>query len=90
MNFEEAKNLFKDNKGIKNYEKEFNKKEQYIINYEKLNKNKEEEKDGIDEIDDIEMKEDKKKYVLISCINCGNVIGLCNTLDNTKIILDYL
>ena len=45
----------------------------------------------IDETDnDVEMKEDIKKYVIISCINCGNIIGLCNTLDNTKIILDYL
>ena len=91
MNFEEAKNLFKDNKGIKNYEKEFNKKENDIINLkEEEEKNNEKDNDDINDIEDIEMNEDKKKYVIISCINCGNIIGLCNTLDNTKIILDYL
>ena len=106
INSEEAKKLFKDNKGIKNYEREKEKK---------LNKNmnndieKEEEKDNINEIQtgsnkkmDIEdeiNKENKKeeildikdnKYIIISCINCGNIIGLCDAFDNTKIILDYL
>ena len=87
MNFTEAKNMFKDNKGIKNYEKEFNRKEKEIENKEKLFQD-----DNDDEINDgdVQMKEEKKKYVIISCINCGNVLGLCNTLDNTKIILDYL
>ena len=91
INFTQAKTLFKDNKGIKNYEKEFNKKENDIINLkEEEEKNNEKENDNINDIEDVEMKEDKKKYVIISCINCGNIIGLCNTLDNTKIILDYL
>ena len=31
-----------------------------------------------------------KEYVIISCVNCGNIIGLCDAIDNTKIILDYL
>ena len=106
INSEEAKKLFKDNKGIKNYEKEKEKK---------LNKNmnndieKEEEKDNKNEIQnglnkkmDIEIDIDKEnkeeeilnikdnKYIIISCINCGNIIGLCDAFDNTKIILDYL
>ena len=106
INSEEAKKLFKDNKGIKNYEKEKEKK---------LNKNmnndieKEEEKDNKNEIQnglnkkmDIEIDIDKEnkeeeilnikdnKYIIISCINCGNIIGLCDCFDNTKIILDYL
>ena len=84
INFSEAKKLFKDNKGIKNYEKEFNKKEIEI------NNNFEEKKGNDDNDEDIEMREDKKKYVIISCINCGNIIGLCNTMDNAKIIFDYL
>ena len=84
INFSEAKKLFKDNKGIKNYEKEFNKKEIEI------NNNFEERKGNDDNDEDIEMREDKKKYVIISCINCGNIIGLCNTMDNAKIIFDYL
>ena len=40
-----------------------------------------------------ENKEDEileNKYVIISCVNCGNIIGLCDAIDNTKIILDYL
>ena len=106
INSEEAKKLFKDNKGIKNYEKEKEKR---------LNKNmnngieKEEEKDNLNEIQkglnkkmDIEIDIDKEnkeeeilnikdnKYIIISCINCGNIIGLCDAFDNTKIILDYL
>ncbi len=81
MNYQSALQLFKDNKGIKNYEKEYNEKEKTNDIVDKI----------IDETDnDVEMKEDIKKYVIISCINCGNIIGLCNTLDNTKIILDYL
>ena len=106
INSEEAKKLFKDNKGIKNYEKEKEKK---------LNKNmnndieKEEEKENTNEIQtglnkkmDVEIEIDKEnkeeeildikdnKYIIISCINCGNIIGLCDAFDNTKIILDYL
>ena len=86
MDFNSAKNLFKDNKGIINYEKEYNKREKDIEEAIKDNDIKIKDNDS----DDIEMKEDKKKYVIISCINCGNVLGLCNTLNNTKIILDYL
>ena len=93
MNYEDAKKLFKDNKGIKNYEKEYNEKENKIkLNLEK-NKFKIDDNDNdYDNNEDIEMEnnEDKKKYVIISCINCGNIIGLYNTLDNTKIIFDYL
>ena len=86
MNFTEAKKLFKDNKGIKNYENEFNKREKEMnLNFEEKKNNEE-----IDNDEDIEMSENKKKYVIISCVNCGNIIGLCNTVDNTKIILDYL
>ena len=55
------------------------------LNFEEKKNNEE-----IDNDEDIEMSEDKKKYVIISCVNCGNIIGLCNTIDNTKIILDYL
>ena len=83
MNYSKAKDLFKDNKGLKNYEKKFNKMEKELTENEERKNNEE-------EIEDIEMNEDKKKYVIISCINCGNIIGLCNTLDNSKIILDYL
>ena len=91
MDFESAKKLFKDNKGLKNYEKEFNKKENDInLNLEKEKENENINEDEDKDKDDVEMKEDIKKYVIISCVNCGNIIGLCNTLDNTKVILDYL
>ena len=46
---------------------------------------------------DVEMKKEEEKedlmenkYVIISCVNCGNIIGLCDAVDNTKIILDYI
>lgn len=92
INSTDAKKLFKDDKGIKNYEKEkeLNKKDE-------LDKDKqcEEGENNINNIDmDIEMKKDddkiENKYVIISCINCGNIIGLCDAVENTKIILDYL
>ena len=92
INSTDAKKLFKDDKGIKNYEKEkeLNKKDE-------LDKDKqcEEGENNINNLDmDIEMKKDddkiENKYVIISCINCGNIIGLCDAVENTKIILDYL
>ena len=108
INSSQAKKLFKDNKGIKNYEKEKEKEKEKKI----MKDNIENEEEKIDENDknniinekmDLEgdntIKEDNidntnnnndNKYVIISCINCGNIIGLCDAFDNTKIILDYL
>ena len=93
INSSQAKKLFKDNKGIKNYEKE-KEKEKKIM---KDNIENEEEKMDLEgdnstkenNIDNTNNDNDNK-YVIISCINCGNIIGLCDAFDNTKIILDYL
>ena len=93
INSSQAKKLFKDNKGIKNYEKE-KEKEKKIM---KDNIENEEEKMDLEgdnstkenNIDNTNNNNDNK-YVIISCINCGNIIGLCDAFDNTKIILDYL
>ena len=101
---EDAKKLFKDNKGIKNYEKE--KEKNLIINkgddFEKdevednINKNQTKLNNKMDIEIDKKNKEDgimdikDNKYIIISCVNCGNIIGLYDTIDNTKIILDYL
>ena len=89
MNSKEAKNLFKNNKGIQNYEINNGKE----INLENKNFDDEDMKEKIDTnnkiLENIEIKEDKKKYIIISCINCGNILGLFNTLNNHKIILDY-
>jgi len=87
INTEQAKKLFKDNKGIKNYEKEKQKKlmkdnENNIIN-EKM------DLEGENSIKENNSDNDNR-YIIISCINCGNIIGLCDAFDNTKIILDYL
>ena len=37
------------------------------------------------------MNEDKKKYVIISCINCGNILGHVKILDrnNNAFCSDY-
>ena len=92
LNSEQAKKLFKDNKGIKNYEKEKQKKDTNADNEEK----KSDENNILNEKMDLEgdnsIKEDSidNKYVIISCINCGNIIGLCDAFNNTKIILDYI
>ena len=49
------------------------------------------EEDNIIKENNIDNNNDNdNKYVIISCINCGNIIGLCDAFDNTKIILDYL
>ena len=99
LNSEEAKNLFKDNKGIKNYEKKLkiiNNNENNEINYEEQKEDKDNLKDIQGKMDienNIDDKEEDKiehKYVIISCVNCGNIIGLCDAFDNTKIILEYL
>ena len=87
INTEQANKLFKDNKGIKNYEKEKQKKlmndnENNIIN-EKM------DLEGENSIKENNSDNDNR-YIIISCINCGNIIGLCDAFDNTKIILDYL
>ena len=94
LNSKEAKKLFKDNKGIKNYEKD---KEKKLNKYEEENGNLNEINIDINNKMDIEtnkeIKEDEildNQYIIISCINCGNIIGLCDAIDNTKIILDYL
>ena len=90
----EAKKLFKDNKGIKNYEKE---KEKKLNKYDEENCNINEININVNNKMDIETNKENKedeilenKYVIISCVNCGNIIGLCDAIDNTKIILDYL
>jgi len=100
LNSEQAKKLFKDNKGIKNYEKEKEKLNQnnekdYGDEFEEKKNNANKINDKMDVDIDIEMNNKDEdiidnKYVIISCINCGNVIGLCDAIDNTKIILDYL
>jgi len=101
INTEQAKKIFKDNKGIKNYEKEKQKKlMKDNIKYEEEKSNENNENNIINEKMDLEgensIKENNSdnnndnKYVIISCINCGNIIGLCDAFDNTKIILDYL
>ena len=99
LNSEQAKKLFKDNKGIKNYEKEKqlnqNSEKDYVDVFEekKSNENKINEKMDIDKDIEINNKDEDiidSKYVIITCINCGNIIGLCDAFDNTKIILDYL
>ena len=101
LNSEEAKKLFKDNKGIKNYEKDkekkWNKDKQEFEYEEKKEENDNENNINIiNEEMDVEMKKEEKedlmenKYVIISCVNCGNIIGLCDAVDNTKIILDYI
>jgi len=94
LNSKEAKKLFKDNKGIKNYEKD---KEKKLNKYEEENGNINEINIDIKNKMDIETNKENKedeilenKYIIISCINCGNIIGLCDAIDNTKIILDYL
>ena len=95
INSSQAKKLFKDNKGIKNYEKEKEKEKEKKI----MKDNIENEEEKMDLEGDNSTKENKidntnndndNKYVIISCINCGNIIGLCDAFDNTKIILDYL
>ena len=100
LNSEQAKKIFKDNKGIKNYEKEKEKLNQnnekdYGDEFEEKKNNENKINDKMDVDIDIEMNNKDEdiidnKYVIISCINCGNVIGLCDAIDNTKIILDYL
>jgi hypothetical protein len=88
---EKAQKFFKDNKGIKNYEKE--KKKELIKNEEEKKSsenNSINEKMDLEGNDIIEQDDIENKYVIISCINCGNIIGLCDANNNTKIILDYL
>ena len=41
--------------------------------------------DKLNGIDNIE-----KIFIQLSCVSCGNIIGVCNAIDNTKIIVDYL
>ena len=72
------------------------------IEKEEEKDNKNEIQNGLNKKMDIEIDIDKEnkeeeilnikdnKYIIISCINCGNIIGLCDAFDNTKIILDYL
>ena len=72
------------------------------IEKEEEKDNKNEIQNGLNKKMDIEIDIDKEnkeeeilnikdnKYIIISCINCGNNIGLCDAFDNTKIILDYL
>ena len=81
LNTEKASKLFKDDKGIKNYEKKIKREENNNDN--EINKEE-------NNIEDVIMEKDEKKYVIISCINCGNIIGLCDVFYNTKIIFDYI
>ena len=101
INSSQAKKLFKDNKGIKNYEKEKEKEKKIMKDNIENEEEKIDENNIINEKMDLEgdnsIKENNidynnndNKYVIISCINCGNIIGLCDAFDNTKIILDYL
>lgn len=92
LNSEQAKKLFKDNKGIKNYEKEKQKKDNNFDNEEKKSDENKILNEKLDLEGDNSIKEDSidNKYVIISCINCGNIIGLCDAFNNTKIILDYI
>jgi len=102
INSSQAKKLFKDNKGIKNYEKEKEKKimKDNIENEEEkigennkyniINEKMDLEGDNSTKENNIDNTNNNNKYVIISCINCGNIIGLCDAFDNTKIILDYL
>ena len=92
LNSEQAKKLFKDNKGIKNYEKEKQKKDNNFDNEEKKSDENKILNEKLDLEGDNSIKEDSidNKYVIISCINCGNIIGLCDSFNNTTIILDYI
>ena len=92
LNSEQAKKLFKDNKDNKNYEKEKQKKDNNFDNEEKKSDENKILNEKMDLEGDNSIKEDSidNKYVIISCINCGNIIGLCDSFNNTKIILDYI
>ena len=91
INSSQAKKLFKDNKGIKNYEKEKEKEKKIMKdNIENEEEKMDLEEDNIIKENNIDNNNNENKYVIISCINCGNIIGLCDAFDNTKIILDYL